>query len=99
VPASCERRPTPSSSSDRDERTNEKTENNLDLDAVGAFAEKVGVNHAATVGAALAYVGDRLGLWEALATSGAVTSTELAGRTGLAERYLREWLAAQAARC
>jgi SAM-dependent methyltransferase len=73
------------------------TENALDLDAVAAFAERVGVNHAITVGTALAYVGDRLGLWAALAAAGPVTSDELAERTGLAERYLREWLAAQAA--
>lgn len=69
----------------------------LDVDAVAAFAEKVGVNHAVTVAHALAYVGDRLGLWTALAAAGPVTSEELAERTGLAERYLREWLAAQAA--
>lgn len=69
----------------------------LDEDAVVAFAEKVGADQAVTLGAALAYVGDRLGLWEALAAAGAVTSGELAERTGLAERYLREWLAAQTA--
>ena len=48
-------------------------------------------------GAALAYVGDRLGLWAALAAAGPATSAELAAQTGLTERYLREWLAAQAA--
>jgi SAM-dependent methyltransferase len=69
----------------------------LDLDAVTAFAEKVGVDQAITYGAAMAYVGDRLGLWAALADAGPVTSEELAGRTGFAERYLREWLASQAA--
>jgi SAM-dependent methyltransferase len=69
----------------------------LDEDAVVAFAEKVGVDQAVTLGAALAYVGDRLGLWGALAAAGPVTSAGLAERTGLAERYLREWLAAQAA--
>jgi SAM-dependent methyltransferase len=73
------------------------TANTLDLDAVTAFAEKVGVDQAITYGAAMAYVGDRLGLWAALAAAGPVTSQELAGRTGLAERYLREWLASQAA--
>jgi Rv2258c-like winged HTH domain len=68
----------------------------LDRDAVVAFAEQVGANHAITM-AALAYVGDRLGLWTALAATGSVTSREPAERTDLAERYLREWLAAQAA--
>jgi len=68
----------------------------LDRDAVVAFAEQVGANHAITM-AALAYVGDRLGLWTALAATGSVTSREPAERTGLAERHLLEWLAAQAA--
>jgi hypothetical protein len=57
----------------------------LDLDAVTAFAEKVGVDQAITYGTAMAYVGGRLGLWAALAEAGPVTSEELARRTGLAE--------------
>lgn len=47
--------------------------------------------------AALVVVGDRLGLYRALAGAGAVTPTELAERTGTVERNIREWLAAQAA--
>jgi SAM-dependent methyltransferase len=39
-------------------------------------------------------VGRRVGLFEAMATMGAVTSAEIAGKTGLSERYMREWLAA-----
>jgi 2-polyprenyl-3-methyl-5-hydroxy-6-metoxy-1,4-benzoquinol methylase len=42
------------------------------------------------------YVGDRLGLYEALRTGGPATSTELAGRAGIDERYAREWLEQQA---
>jgi SAM-dependent methyltransferase len=42
------------------------------------------------------YIGDRLGLYRALAGAGACTSTELAGRTGTNERYAREWLEQQA---
>ncbi len=38
------------------------------------------------------YLGDRLGLYRALADSGPVTSAELADRTGTVERYVREWL-------
>jgi SAM-dependent methyltransferase len=41
-------------------------------------------------------IGDRLGLYAALAEDGPLTSTELAGRTGVAERYAREWLEQQA---
>lgn len=42
------------------------------------------------------YIGDRLGLYEALATSGAATSRELASATATDERYVREWLEQQA---
>ncbi|TFV77509.1 methyltransferase domain-containing protein [Blastococcus sp. CT_GayMR19] len=43
-----------------------------------------------------AYLGDRLGYYRALAESGALTSSDLAARTGTAERYAREWLEHQA---
>ena len=42
-------------------------------------------------------MGDRLGLYRALAGAGALTPAELAARTGTTERYVREWLNAQAA--
>jgi SAM-dependent methyltransferase len=42
------------------------------------------------------YVGDRLGMYRALANAGPSTSTELAEATGLHERYVREWLEQQA---
>jgi SAM-dependent methyltransferase len=45
----------------------------------------------------LALLGDRLGLFSALASGGPATSAQLAERTGLTERYLREWLLAMAA--
>jgi 2-polyprenyl-3-methyl-5-hydroxy-6-metoxy-1,4-benzoquinol methylase len=38
------------------------------------------------------YLGERLGLFRALADDGPATSPELARRTGLHERYVREWL-------
>ena len=44
--------------------------------------------------AGLGYIGDRLGLFKALARDGAVSSSDLAGRLGLDERYVREWLKA-----
>lgn len=61
------------------------------------FAEKVAQDQAVASGAALSYLGDTLGIWAALAAAGPVTSEELAAHTGLAERYLREWLSAEAA--
>jgi hypothetical protein len=42
------------------------------------------------------YVGDRLGLYETLAHRDDVSSAELASRTGISERYAREWLEQQA---
>ena len=51
----------------------------------------------ATLNAALVVMGDRLGLYRGLAGAGALTPGELASRTGTTERYVREWLNAQAA--
>ena len=51
----------------------------------------------AAAGAALVVIGDKLGLFRGIAEAGSVTSTELAKYTGCAERYVREWLAQQAA--
>ena len=50
----------------------------------------------AALSAALVVVGDKLGLYKALA-NGAATPAELAKRTGTVERYVREWLNNQAA--
>ena len=46
---------------------------------------------------AMIYLGDNLGLYRALAGGDPVTSTELAKKTGLHERWLREWLYQQGA--
>jgi SAM-dependent methyltransferase len=63
---------------------------------VGAFFGKVfGDIKSSMLGLNL-YIGDKLGLFRALAEAGAVTETEFARRTGLQERYLREWLSAMA---
>lgn len=51
----------------------------------------------AGMSAALVIIGDKLGLYKALAGAGPLTSIELAKRTGTNERYVREWLANQAA--
>jgi SAM-dependent methyltransferase len=51
----------------------------------------------ATLNAALVVMGDKLGLYRAMAGAGPLTPAELADRTGTAERYVREWLNAQAA--
>jgi 2-polyprenyl-3-methyl-5-hydroxy-6-metoxy-1,4-benzoquinol methylase len=51
----------------------------------------------ATLSTALVVMGDRLGLYKAMAGAGPTSPAELAERTGTAERYIREWLNAQAA--
>ncbi len=51
----------------------------------------------ASVNGALVILGDRLGIYSALAYLGPATSQELAQKTGLDERQLREWLSTQAA--
>jgi 2-polyprenyl-3-methyl-5-hydroxy-6-metoxy-1,4-benzoquinol methylase len=68
---------------------NEDRLNALLGQAVGEFG--------ATANAALIVIGDRLGLYRELAAGGPLTSPELARATGNAERYVREWLNAQAA--
>jgi SAM-dependent methyltransferase len=51
----------------------------------------------AAMNAALIILGDKLGLYKAMAGAGPLTSQQLATKTGTTERYVREWLAAQAA--
>jgi hypothetical protein len=51
----------------------------------------------ATLNAALVVLGDKLGLYRAMAGAGPLAPADLAERTGTAERYVREWLNAQAA--
>ncbi|MCP5119535.1 MAG: methyltransferase domain-containing protein, partial [bacterium] len=51
---------------------------------------------AAALRGGLAYIGDKLGIFRAMAGAGALSADELASRTGLNPRYVREWLAAMA---
>jgi SAM-dependent methyltransferase len=63
---------------------------------LNAFLGKAVGDLGAAIGAVLLSIGDELGLYRELA-KGPLTPQELAQRTGTAERYVREWLAAQAA--
>ncbi len=69
----------------------------LDQDKLNQFLQKALGEIGATFHANLVVIGDKLGLYKAMAGAGPLTSAELAERTGTAERYVREWLAAQAA--
>jgi 2-polyprenyl-3-methyl-5-hydroxy-6-metoxy-1,4-benzoquinol methylase len=62
-------------------------------DFVGRVVGEIG----ATLNTALVAIGDRLGLYRAMAGAGPVSAQALADATGTRERYIREWLNAQAA--
>src|SRR5947209_7896449 len=61
------------------------------------FVGKVLNDMGAAATGAMVVMGDKLGLYRALADGGPLAPAELAARTGTAERYVREWLAGQAA--
>ena len=69
----------------------------LDHKKVEEFLGKAISDVAATFHAGLVLIGDKLGLYRAMAGAGALTPAALAERTGAHERYVREWLSAQAA--
>lgn len=73
------------------------TQQSIDEAKLEAFLGKVVTDTAAAWSAPLVLVGDRLGLYQAMASSSPVTSQDLAARTGLHERYVREWLLNQTA--
>ena len=69
----------------------------LDHAKVNEFLGKAIQDVAATFHAGLVLIGDRLGLYRAMAGAGGLTPAELAKRTGTHQRYVAEWLAAHAA--
>src|SRR4051812_49457314 len=69
----------------------------LDEEKLHQFVFRAVEEVGATLNTALVVMGDKLGLYRALAGAGPLTPAELAERTGTAERYVREWLNAQAA--
>src|SRR5215471_2455488 len=72
------------------------TQQTIDQAKADAFVGKVLADTAALAVTTLSSIGDRLGLFKNLAEQGPATSEELAGRTGINERYAREWLSAMA---
>jgi SAM-dependent methyltransferase len=69
----------------------------VDEEKLMAFVFRAVEEVGATVNTALVVMGDRLGLYRALAGAGPTSPEELAERCGVSERYVREWLSAQAA--
>ncbi len=76
-----------------------QTARSLDIneDKMHAFLGKVVGDFGASLSTVLGYIGQKLGLYEALADSDGMTPAELAEKTGTTERYVREWLVNQAA--
>jgi len=68
-----------------------------EIDAFKQYAKRVFDALGGAVTAACVWLGDRLGLYRALAEVEAASSAELAQRTGLHERWVREWLYQQGA--
>lgn len=68
----------------------------IDETKLGEFMNKVVSDVGAAMSGALVMIGDRLGLYRAMAVLGPTTASELATRTETSERYVSEWLDAQA---
>jgi hypothetical protein len=64
----------------------------VDVDKLQQFVFRAVDEVGATLNTALVVMGDKLGLYRALAGSGALTAAELAEHTAAAERYVREFL-------
>jgi len=69
----------------------------IDEAKLGEFMGRFVGDLGAALSAALVVIGDRLGLYRAMADGEPVTAEELAGRTATDPRYVREWLSNQAA--
>src|SRR3954468_17668579 len=70
---------------------------NIDQDKLNDFMGRVVGDMGAAMSAVLVVIGDKLGLYKAMAGAGPLTPAALARKTGTHERYVREWLCAQAA--
>src|ERR1700710_2561137 len=69
----------------------------INPDKLNEFMGKMLGDVGAAMNASLMLIGDKLGLYKTLAAKGPLTAAELAQATSTGERYIREWLAAQAA--
>jgi 2-polyprenyl-3-methyl-5-hydroxy-6-metoxy-1,4-benzoquinol methylase len=69
----------------------------IDEDKLNQLLGKFVIDFGATSQAGLVVIGESLGLYKAMAEAGPLSPAELAKRTGTNERYVREWLCAQAA--
>ncbi len=77
--------------------TTSTSPNIIDQSKLQEFMMKAVGDIASSFGAMPIILGDRLGLYKTMAKTGPITSEDLANQTSTAERYIREWLASQAA--
>ncbi len=77
--------------------TNTTQESSLDPDALKRYNFNVWNFKQGEMVSLMIHIGDRLGLYRALANSGPMSAADLAVKTGLQERWLLEWLRGQAA--
>ncbi|HEY6535417.1 MAG TPA: methyltransferase domain-containing protein [Candidatus Nitrosocosmicus sp.] len=69
----------------------------IDKSKLDKFMMRAVEDMASSLGAMMIILGDRLGLYKAMAKIGPITSDNLSTHTNTSERYIREWLASQAA--
>src|SRR6516164_1238067 len=70
---------------------------NIDIEKAKKTAEQIFGFLGGAMASAMIYLGDRMGIYQKMNGAGGVTSEELARKTGLNERWVREWLYQQAA--
>ena len=71
--------------------------NDFDREKAKHVAQRIAGDVATCVHGAMCFIGDRLGLFKAMDGAGPMTIDALAAKTGLNNRYLREWLNSMAA--
>ncbi|QDF99145.1 SAM-dependent methyltransferase [Azoarcus sp. DD4] len=69
----------------------------IDQARLESFVNRAVGDLSSAYGGVMVSLGSKLGLYKAMAGAGPLSAAELAARSGCAERYLREWLNAQAA--
>src|ERR1700694_4777079 len=69
----------------------------INEDKMNQFLGKVVSDFGAALSSSLVYIGQKLGLYKALASGGPVTAAARVEKTSTNERYVREWLINQAA--
>lgn len=69
----------------------------IDQEKLNKFMDRAVNDLGAAISAAMVVMGEKLGLYRAMAGAGPLTPAEIASRANISERYVREWLCNQAA--